>query len=216
MINMVQNQQKYVKKAYGGGSVSSEKTANLIANAIMHQKQKAMGIEESAPEEENDDYKPLSMNLKAKTQKIHESLGVKVSEPAPVPALPELSNAIAVKPIVSKDELMESQNIKPLSQNDQAAKDAAVQKTLNLMRSMSGLQPKEETSNFLSSPSAFSSSVQSATDKAVQSSLEKKDIPMILPGPSPQAAPVAVQPIKKAQLEAPPKELTEQEKREEE
>lgn len=36
MINMAQNQ--YVKKAYGGGSVSSEKTANLIANAILHQK----------------------------------------------------------------------------------------------------------------------------------------------------------------------------------
>lgn len=49
MINMVQSQskQKYVKKAYGGGSVSSETTANLIANAIMHQKQKAMGIEET-------------------------------------------------------------------------------------------------------------------------------------------------------------------------
>ena len=38
MINMVQSNQKYVKKAYGGGSVSSETTANLIADAIMHQK----------------------------------------------------------------------------------------------------------------------------------------------------------------------------------
>jgi hypothetical protein len=36
--------------------------------------------------------------------------------------------------------------------NDQSAKDIAVQKTLNLMRTMSGLQPKEVTSSFVSQP----------------------------------------------------------------
>ena len=118
MINMVQSNQKYVQKAYGGGSVSSATTANLIADAIMHQKQKALGVEESAPTEVH----PFSLGLKSATETIHDSLGVKesVPEPAttPVSHLPELSNAIAVKPIVTKDELMESQNIKPLSLNE--------------------------------------------------------------------------------------------------
>lgn len=70
MINMVQNKQKYVTKAYGEGTVSSEKTANLIANAILHQKQKAMGIEAS-PAESEEESKPFSMGLTESTQKIH-------------------------------------------------------------------------------------------------------------------------------------------------
>lgn len=77
---------------------------------------------------------------------------------SPVSHLPELSNAISVKPIVTKDELVESQNIKPLSGTEKLAKDTAVQKTLNLMRSMSGLAPKEvpaatsAASNFIAEP----------------------------------------------------------------
>ena len=110
MINMVQSKSKYVEKAYGGGSVSSATTANLIADAIMHQKQKSLGIEESPVAEVH----PFSMGLKSSTESIHESLGVKERAPmftpkAPVSHLPELSNAIAVvKPIVSKDEILES------------------------------------------------------------------------------------------------------------
>lgn len=156
MINMVQSTQKF-EKAYGGGSVSSATTANLIADAIMHQKQKALGIEESPVAEVH----PFSMGLKTSTESIHDSLGVKEAIPipalAPVSHLPELSNAIAVKPIVTKDELMESQNIKPLSLGEKSAKDTAVQKTLNLMRTMSGLAPKEmpavtTTSSFIAEP----------------------------------------------------------------
>jgi hypothetical protein len=96
------------------------------------------------------------------------------------------------------------------------------------MRTMSGLPPKEEpaptaspVSNFISSEATTSTA--SASDLAVQHTLEllkgKRDIPMILSGPSPQAAPVPAQPInKKAQLTEPPKEreLTEKEKREQE
>ena len=151
MINMVQSKEKF-NKAYGGGSVSSQTTANLIANAIMHQHQKASGIEET-PAESEETYKPFSMGLKENTQKIHQSLGFQEAAP-----LPEFSNAIAVKPIVSKDELMESQNIKPMSLDDQSAKNNAVQKTLNLMRTMSGLAPKEATSSFVSQPVEVASS----------------------------------------------------------
>lgn len=93
------------------------------------------------------------------------------------------------------------------------------------MRQMSGLAPKEEapavTSNFISQPAELSHSAQSASEIAVQHTLDllngKKDAPMILSGPSPQAAPVPAQPIKKAQLEPPKeRELTEKEKREQE
>jgi hypothetical protein len=65
---------------------------------------------------------------------------------------------------------MESQNIKPLSLNDQSAKDTAVQKTLNLMRTMSGLAPKEFTPSLVSQPAVVSA--QSATESAVQNTLE--------------------------------------------
>ena len=127
MVNMVQSQNKYVQRAYGGGGVSSENTANLIANSIMHHKQKAMGIQEETPVEE--EAKPFSMLIKKQTSSIGNHLGIKpkVKVHLPPPShLPELSNAIAVKPIVSKDEIMEAQSIKPLSMADASAKDAAV------------------------------------------------------------------------------------------
>ena len=97
-----------------------------------------MGIE---PEEtpDSEDLKPFSAKLKDQTSSIHSALGVRM-EPTPS-AEPETSE---VKPIVSKSELEESQHLPSLSQNDQAAKNAAVQKTLNMMRTMSGLAPKEE------------------------------------------------------------------------
>ena len=87
--------------------VQSEKTASLIAQAILHQQQKAAGIEEE-------------------------------------PAAPEVANSVRFepmqslsqpqeKPFVSKDELIEGNNMK-ISEQDQVASHNAVMATLNKIK----------------------------------------------------------------------------------
>lgn len=96
------------------------------------------------------------------------------------------------------------------------------------MRTMSGLQPKEVTSSFVSQPvepvEISHPADQSASDIAVKhiqemmkgAQTKKKDWTLSFPGPISQGAPVPQQPIKKAQLESAPKELSEKEKKEQE
>jgi len=106
--------------------VQSRATADLIAKAIVHQQQKAAGIEPEEEEAQSNSFShPFSSGLSNAVHDASESVSV-TQQAAPVMSL---SSQTHEKPIVTKDELMEGNQMN-LSAQDSVAKDNAVIATL--------------------------------------------------------------------------------------
>lgn len=113
--------------------VPTAHTASLIAQAIIHQKEKSAGLldKEEEVQETHPIYKPVTVKMMQPSATGPTNFSV-----TPTQDPNQFMRTSSGKPIVSSEELEDAKTISPLSFVDKTAKDFAVQKTLEKLRSI--------------------------------------------------------------------------------
>ena len=167
-----------VAQSHGPVVQPPSQVANLISNAIVHQKQKEMGMDDSEMEDHHAQM-PSPIGFSSRLSSLmHE------------PEKPDFTISQSTgKPIVSQEEISDSKTMKPLGAFESQQKNNAVQKTLEAMKVQQHQQ--ESPSTFIPGPSPNATPLQSEPIKQVQVPVPK--VVEQKPAPVEKKAPPAVE-----------------------